>query len=250
MTGANQVFEDHDSAAIYDDFNRWSASDDFYLDLARDRGSRVLDLGCGTGMLACRMASEGLDVVGVDPAQAMLRVARARPDASKVSWVMSDGQGMDLGQRFDLITMTGHAFQALLTDEDVLAVLTSVARHLAPGGRFVFETRNPAAQAWLRWTPERTRSTVETSKHGRIEQCFDAVANGDTGIVDIAQHDRYLDTGVQRVGHSRIRFISQDHVAGLLARADLIAMAWYGDWDRRPFSSTAPEIIVITTRAG
>jgi len=250
MSSANQVFEDHDSAAIYDCFNRWSAGDDFYRDLARERGGRVLDLGCGTGMLACRITADGLDVVGVDPAEAMLRVARARPGADKVTWVTSNGQGMDLAQRFDLIYMTGHAFQALLTDADVLAVLANVVRHLVPGGRFAFETRNPVAQAWLRWTPEQTRSTVDSPEHGRIEQCFDAVADGDTGLVHIAQQDRYLDTGVQRVGHSRIRFISHDHVAGLMARAGLTTVACYGDWDRRPFSPTSREIIVVATSAG
>jgi SAM-dependent methyltransferase len=205
IAGANQVFEDETAAAIYDHFNRWSAGDDFYLDLARESGGRVLDLGCGTGMLACRIAEEGLEVIGVDPAEGMLRIARARPGTGKVTWVKSHGQSFDLQQRFDLVYMTGHAFQALLTDEDVVAVLANVARHLAPGGRLAFETRNPLARAWESWTPEKTRSVVETSEHGRIEQSFEARAEGDTGIVAIAQHDRYLDKGIHRVGRSRIR---------------------------------------------
>ncbi len=246
MSGANQVFEDDGAAAIYDAFNQWSAGDDFYRAMARQSGGRVLDLGCGTGMLACRIASDGRHVTGVDPAEAMLRVARARPGADKVTWENSSGQRLDLTQRFDLIYMTGHAFQALLTDDDVLAVLTNVVRHLAADGRFAFETRNPAAQAWRRWTPARTRTVVETAEHGRIEQCFDAVADDRTGVVAITQHDRYLDTGVRRAGHSRIRFISQDHVSDLLTRAGLVAMAWYGDWDRGPFVAASREIIAVT----
>ncbi|HKU99413.1 MAG TPA: class I SAM-dependent methyltransferase [Vineibacter sp.] len=250
MTGANQVFEDHAAASIYDDFNPWSAGDDFYLGLAREDGGRVLDLGCGTGMLACRIAAEGFDVTGADPAAAMLRVARARPGADKVAWVRTDGQSMDLGRRFDLIYMTGHAFQALLTDADVLAVLATIVRHLAHDGRFAFETRNPAVQAWLRWTPAQTRTTVETAEHGRVEQCFDAQADGDSGIVAITQCDQYLDTGEQRTGHSRIRFISQGHVAQLLAQAGLMTTAWYGDWDRKPFTPTCREIIAVSRRSG
>ncbi|TXL70402.1 class I SAM-dependent methyltransferase [Vineibacter terrae] len=141
VTGADQVFEDEASAAIYDHFNRWSASDAFYLDLARQTGGRVLDLGCGTGMLACRIAAEGCDVVGVDPADGMLRVARTRPGTENVRWVKGSGQSLELPCRFDLIYMTGHAFQTLLSDEDVLATLGNVARHLARDGRFAFETR-------------------------------------------------------------------------------------------------------------
>ncbi len=250
MTGANQVFEDEASAAIYDHFNRWSASDAFYLDLARQSGGRVLDLGCGTGMLACRIAAEGCDVVGVDPADGMLRVARTRPGTGKVRWVRGSGQSLELPYRFDLIYMTGHAFQALLSDEDVLATLGNMARHLTLDGRFAFETRNPAAQAWRRWTPQQTRSTVETPEHGRIEEFFDAVADIETGIVDIAQHDRYLDTGVERIGRSRIRFIGQAHLASLMVRAGLAALAWYGDWDRGPLLPASAEIIAVTGRAG
>ena len=249
MTGANQVFEDDTAAAIYDHFNRWSAGDDFYLDLARESGGTVLDLGCGTGMLACRIADEGLDVVGVDPAEAMLRVARARPGTGKVTWVRSDGQSLDLPQRFDLVYITGHAFQALLTDEDVVAVLANVARHLAPDGRLAFETRNPLARAWLSWTREKARSVVDTPEHGRIEQSFEAAADAGTGIVTITQHDRYLDKGVHRAGHSKIRFIDQQRAADLLARAGLAALAWYGSWDRSPFSPASREIIVVARRA-
>ncbi len=249
MTGANQVFEDETAAAIYDHFNPWSAGDDFYLDLARESGGSVLDLGCGTGMLACRLAEEGLDVVGVDPAEGMLRVARARPGAGKVTWVKGDGQSLDLPRRFDLVYMTGHAFQVLLSDEDVAAVLANIAHRLAPGGKLAFETRNPLARAWLSWTPEKTRSVVDTPEHGRIEQSFEATADDDTGIVAIAQHDRYLDKSTHRVGHSKIRFISQERVADLLTRAGLVASAWYGNWDRSPFSPASREIIVVAQRA-
>ncbi|HJQ55612.1 MAG TPA: class I SAM-dependent methyltransferase [Vineibacter sp.] len=245
MNDANQVFEDELAAAIYDHFNPWSAGDDFYLELARAGGGAVLDLGCGTGLLACRIADEGLSVVGVDPAEGMLRIARARSGADKVTWVKSEGQRLDLPQRFALAYMTGHALQALLTDEDVVTVLGNVERHLAPGGKFAFETRNPLARAWLSWTPEKTRSVVDTPEHGRIEQSFEAMADADTGIVSIAQHDRYLDTGVHRVGRSRIRFVSQAQVAELLSRSGLAPLAWYGGWDRRPFTPASREIIVV-----
>ena len=54
---ADEIFDDDAFAALYDSFNTWSAGDDFYLALARDHGGPVLDLGCGTGMLACRITT-------------------------------------------------------------------------------------------------------------------------------------------------------------------------------------------------
>ena len=89
MTEAVDVFDDPLLASVYDDLDPWAASDEFYLGLAREIGGAVLDLGCGTGRLACRIAAEGLEVVGADPAGGMLGVARARPPSPEtgLAWV-------------------------------------------------------------------------------------------------------------------------------------------------------------------
>ena len=242
------VFEEEFLASLYDYFNLWDASDDFYLGLARESGGCVLDLGCGTGMLACRIAQEGLSITGVDPAEGMLRVARSRQGAERVRWVKADGQTLRLPLRFELIYMTGHAFQALLTDDDAVAVLRTAHEHLTPDGRFAFESRNPARRAWLSWTPDKRR-VVFTADHGRIEEFFDTVADPHTGIVDITHRYRFLDVGKSRVGRSRIRFIDRDHVMHLLAAANLVPTIWYGDWDRTPLTAASREFIVVTSRA-
>jgi len=129
---AAEVFEEEFFASLYDCLNPWSASDDFYVDRAVEAGDPVLDLGCGTGMLASGIASKGLSVTAADPAEAMLRVARSRPGGAKVHWIQSDGQGLRLPHRFRFIYMTGHAFQQLLTDDDAVALLRAAAAHLAP----------------------------------------------------------------------------------------------------------------------
>jgi predicted TPR repeat methyltransferase len=96
----DEVFEQGPLAALYDYFNPWGAGDEFYLRLARESGGRVLDLGCGTGMLACRMAQEGMSVTGVDPAEGMLCVARSRPGNERVAWVKAHGQSLRVQQPF------------------------------------------------------------------------------------------------------------------------------------------------------
>jgi len=247
---ADEVFEDSLFASLYDHFNGWDICDDFYLGLARTlkSGAHVLDLGCGTGLLACRIAEEGFSVTGVDPAEGMLSVARARAGAERVCWVRSAGQAMRLPQRFDLIYMTGNAFQALLTDEDAIAVLRTAHDHLADDGRLAFETRNPARQAWLSWTPDKRRSAV-TADHSEVEEFFDTKADPNTGIVDLAAHYRFADTGKTIIGRSRIRFVDLDHLRRLLAAANLAPVAWYGDWDRSPLTETSREFIVVARRS-
>jgi SAM-dependent methyltransferase len=247
---ADEVFEDSLFASLYDHFNGWDVCDDFYFGLAHTlrNGARVLDLGCGTGLLACRIAEAGLAVTGVDPAEAMLGVARSRPGAERVTWVKSVGQTLRLPQRFDLIYMTGHAFQALLTDDDAIALLATAHDHLTEDGLLTFETRNPARQAWLSWTPERRRSAV-TTDHGEIEEYFEAKAEPTTGIVHLAAHYRFADTDKTIIGRTRIRFIDLDHLRRLLAAAKLAPLAWYGDWDRSPITETSREFIALTRRA-
>jgi SAM-dependent methyltransferase len=244
----DDVFEEEFFASLYDHFNTWDVCDDFYLGLARGTRGHVLDLGCGTGMLACRIAQEGVSVTGADPAEGMLRVARSRQGSERVSWIKADGQTLRLPLRFDLVYMTGHAFQALLTDDDAVAVLRTVHDHLTEFGRFAFESRNPARRAWLRWTPDK-RKLAMTDDYGGIEEFFDAATDAQTGIVDIVHHYRFLDTNNLAVGRSRIRFIHQDDLISLLAAANLTPITWYGDWDRTPITPTSREFIVVTRRA-
>src|SRR5438132_12541172 len=62
-----------------------------YAVLVEEFGSRsVLHIGCGTGLFACRLAERGKDVTAVDPALASLDVARRKPYADRVRWILGD----------------------------------------------------------------------------------------------------------------------------------------------------------------
>ena len=50
----------------------------------------VLDVGCGTGTFACVLAQRGIEVTAVDPARASLDVARSKPGADAVRWLLGD----------------------------------------------------------------------------------------------------------------------------------------------------------------
>jgi ubiquinone/menaquinone biosynthesis C-methylase UbiE len=157
------LFRDPDFASFYDLENGDEADSGrgdfaFCRALASEAGS-ILDLGCGTGELAVTLAA-GRSVVGADPAAAMLDVARHRPGGGMVEWVEADARSLSLDIRFDLILLTGHAFQVFLTDKDVAAVLATIARHLAPDGRFIFDSRNPGREEWRTWTPEASARVV------------------------------------------------------------------------------------------
>lgn len=230
-------------AAVYDSLNPPAADTAFYLELAGTAPRAVLDMGCGTGWLACDFAARGHRVTGADPAGAMLDIARRRPGGGKVTWVESDAAGLSLDDRFDLIVMTGHVFQVFLSDEAVREALRSLRRHLAPGGRLAFETRNPAVEEWRDWVPEKTRETVAVPGVGPVTVHYD-IAGVEGALVTYETHFQFgPDDSV--VAPSRLRFMTAEELAAFLAEAGFSEAEWYGNWDRSPVSPTSPEIIVI-----
>ena len=116
-------YDDPSLAAIYDITCGWSEDRNFYLALAGNPPKVVLDLGCGTGLLCDAYAARGHDVTGVDPSASMLDIARQKPHGTEVSWVEATAQDYRSDKRFDLIIMTGHAFQVLEDDADIFAAL-------------------------------------------------------------------------------------------------------------------------------
>jgi SAM-dependent methyltransferase len=231
-------------AALYDALNPPGADTDFYLRLAQGAPKRVLDLGCGTGQLAAVLASRGHAVTGVDPAAAMLEIGRRQPDGERVDWVEGDARGVALDRRFDLIIMTGHAFQVFLTDADIRAVLANARRHLAPEGRFALETRNPAARAWEGWTPEATRRHVTLAGIGAVEIHI-RVTSMAGDVVGFETHHRFAADGALRISRSRLRFLDQAALAGHLVEAGFGTVRWAGDWDGSPITPHSREIIAV-----
>jgi SAM-dependent methyltransferase len=239
----DRLYRDPDLAQFYDLENGWAADLDYCHRLGADARS-VLDLGCGTGQLAVKLAGS-CDVVGVDPAGAMLDVARQRPGGARVTWIQSDAQVLRLDRRFDLVLLTGHAFQVFLTDDDQRAVLAAIAGHLAPGGRFIFDTRNPAAEEWREWTPERSRRSFEHPALGTVEAWNDASQDLATGVVTYETHYRALDDGQVFSASARIRFTARNELAARLEDAGLVVDEWLGDWRGGDFEPNSPEIIPV-----
>jgi SAM-dependent methyltransferase len=153
-------FEHPRLVAVYDAVEGGRGDLDAYVAIADELGARrVLDIGCGTGVLALRLAARGLDVVGVDPAAGSLAFARAKPGAERVRWIHGDAATLPPLQ-VDLATMTGNVAQAITDPGDWDATLAGARGALRPGGRLVFETRVPARREWEEWTPAATRTVV------------------------------------------------------------------------------------------
>ena len=233
-------------AEIYDFVHPRAQDTDFYLSLAGPRSCSVLDLGCGTGTLCCALAERGHRVTGVDPAAAMLAVARRKPHAEQVEWVESSAQNYKGHRRFDLIAMTGHAFQILLTDLDTLAVLETMRSHLNERGRVAFETRNPRVDWAGEWAAR--PPLVRMSPGGQLLETFEIT--GQDGEFISFQTSYRFPQGTLTTG-STLRFPSREHVEALITRSGLVVRDVLGDWNAGPFEAArSREIIFVSEIAG
>ena len=127
------IFAQQRLADIYDALDPDRGDLDAYAAIVAElRAGSVLDLGCGTGELAVRLAAAGIDVTGVDPAAASLAVARAKPHAQAVRWLLGDATALPAMQ-VDLAVMVGNVAQVFLGDDDWASMLRGVGGGRRPG---------------------------------------------------------------------------------------------------------------------
>lgn len=162
------LFADTRLAPLYDDFDGPRDDLDHYVSIAHEFQARsVLDVGCGTGSLALRLAGEGLRVIGIDPAPASLQVAQGKAGAADVRWVHADAAHLP-PMTVDLAVMTGNVAQVFLSDEEWISALRGIRGTLRNGGRLVFESRRPDYRAWEEWGREEPQTLVAGPNRERV----------------------------------------------------------------------------------
>jgi SAM-dependent methyltransferase len=107
---------------------------------------RVLDVGCGTGLLATRLAGAGYDVTGVDPTEGMLEVLRAR--ATEVDGVHGSGTALPFADdTFDLVLSVA-VMHHIADPDEVHRALAEMVRVAKPSGRILLWDHNPRNPYW------------------------------------------------------------------------------------------------------
>jgi 2-polyprenyl-6-hydroxyphenyl methylase/3-demethylubiquinone-9 3-methyltransferase len=153
-------------------------------------GLRILDIGCGGGLLCEPMARLGADVVGVDPAARNIPVARLHAERSglAIDYRVSTAEALaEAGEVFDVVLN----MEVVEHVPDPLSYLTACARLLRPGGLMICSTinRNPKSFAmaivgaeWvMRWLP---RGTHDWKKFITPDELYDLLARAGLDPVD------------------------------------------------------------------
>lgn len=237
----DRLFSEPVLAELYDAFCAGRPDFGFYLPLVMSAES-VLDVGCGTGELLrlARQAGHAGRLCGLDPAEAMLQVARRRID---IEWVLGDLASAGWEQEFDLVVMTGHAFQVFLEDDELRASLAAIRSALSKDGRFVFETRNPPFRGWKYAGPS---EVVHNGTVVRMEGTPPEISGEFVSFETIFTSPSWNRPQLSR---STLRFLSDESLSSFLAGAGLAIEEQFGDWDRQPLTDSSYEIITVARRA-
>ena len=120
------------------DHARWTALLESRAREAGLRGTRLLDVACGTGNTMLPMLARGYEVTGVDISEAMLAEARGKTE-DRARLIRADMRDLPVLGEFDLVWCLGDALNYLDTPEELVATLAGFKRNLADGGVVVFD---------------------------------------------------------------------------------------------------------------
>jgi SAM-dependent methyltransferase len=198
----------------------------------------VLDLGCGTGNHAVRLAAAGYQVVGVDRSQDMLAMAKAKREGhrGRLRFVHGDIQNLTLGETFDAAIMMFAVLSYQVDEADVLSALKTSRRHLGHNGLLVFDVwYGPAVIA--QGPEERVRT---------VEESGTTLTRISSGQLETKRNVCHVEFGLKRrqtngnLGETKeshvVRYFFKDEILQFLRDSgfNLLRLAAFPAFDREP----------------
>ncbi len=226
----------------------------FFLELARETGGPVLDLGAGDARIAASLAMAGYAVTALDSSAAMLALAKARipqPLSDRVTLLHGDMQSFRTTDAFGLAVCATGTFAHITDTEGQLKALRAVKRCLKPGGLLALVLQNPyqlvvdppAGELVVQWRgiDPATGATVTklvTNEAELAEQLLHAIVAYDvvTGDGTLRRYETEFP----------LRWTYQPELDLLLRRAGFTPHAYYGDYDMSSYESHSPLLIAVT----
>ena len=205
-------------------------------------GARVLDVPCGQGRHAHLLAEAGYRVDGLDLSAHLLARARARGTGPTLSYRQGDMRRLPAAwsNHFDAVVNLFTSFGFFTDPADDAAVVTEVARVLAPGGTFVFHagSRDGVMARFL------TRDWWRTADGTLVaqERSFDPLA----GQIIIETSSAGPSAFAPR--EHRIRLYTATRMAELCAAAGLTVVEAFDGWRDRPLTRKSPEMLLVARK--
>ena len=245
--------EGYRDAHTYDTLNGLSEVEEkFYVDLANQQGSPILDIACGTGRLTIPLAQSGFHLTGLDITAEMLALAKQKAKHANLSidWIQADARGFELNAKYKLIFTTGNSFQHFLDRESVDGFLKSVHKHLDKDGMLAFETRNPTISV-LQSNETAEKDYADTWVDNEGYHCSSTYQRS---YDHQSQLEHYTFTNrrwkdetnlVETTEPFAIRYFFPQELEELLYYNGFSLIKMYGHFDKRPFEANSPLMVCL-----
>lgn len=208
--------------------------------LEMDCPMRILDLACGFGRHANRLAALGHSVTGIDVTQGFLDIAHANAQklGLSVDYRQLDMRSIDFESTFDRVLLLFTAF-GYFNDEENKQVLVKIARALKPGGLLAFDI--PNRDMTMKTLPPAV--VVEKGKDLMINRNSFDMLNGRWLNQRIIIRD-----GVRRDKPFSIRLYNPTEIRDLVQSAGLESVQFLGDWDASPLTPETRKMVVLARK--
>lgn len=241
----NSDYTDPTLVQLYDLLNPFSRDSQFYLELASSSSIlTVLDLGCGTGTIATEISKINKTIVGLDPSEAMINIAKIKRSDENIQWVVGDIH-TPLFCKFDLIYLAGHVSQDFLTETMWDSMLKNSYSLLNTGGILAFETLNPVLKPWEQWTPHKSKRTVHSQTLGEVDIWYD-VTSFNRNIAYFNTYYKFNNKLTITKGAKIFR--EKKCVILSLLKTGFEIKRIYGDWNLNLDTKNGRELIFIATK--
>jgi SAM-dependent methyltransferase len=234
----------------------------FYVDLAKQIGGPILEMGCGTGRVLLPIARMGIEIHGLDNAPTMLGILRERiqnePEQvrSQIALHQGDMRQFRGQKKYALVTIPFRPMQHMYTLEDQVAALKTGAFHLDNDGILALDVFFPKFQLMdvgigeemleLEW-PARShpgrivRRYFKKDAVDKIHQVFSA-----TFIFRTYHNETLVSEETERI---KLSYYAHPQLKALFRLAGLEAVEEYGSFSKTPLDNTAKEMIFLLRRA-
>lgn len=225
----------------------YSAEISFLQTLIRQKKVKnLLDVCCGTGIVTIPLSTDLTHSVGIDFSIPMINHAKSKSfRLHNIDFHEMDAIAFNLGKTFDLLSMTGNAFQAFISDEDLISVLRNIRQHMNHNSLFVFDTRLcgltslEMTNSYEHWDSYINPRGIEVQVFGR-GQPHEHIAN--TILLDIR---REYQNGDQYDSQIELKYRSLSEIREHLAHCNLELVELYSDWKKSPFEGSSKGIVGV-----
>ena len=213
-----------------------------------DSEIKILDLGCGPGLYASRLARSGYIMTGIDFSERSINYARetAEKENLDIEYIYKNYLTIDYQEEFDVIILIYYDLGALTNEERDL-LLNKVYKALKPGGLFIFDVvsdknrdENATGKTWEIkeggfWHPEPYIALTETFLYPEsntfLDQTVVMTETGEINLYRIYEH-----------------FYTRQTISELLDRNGFKDHKYYSDLTGRSYSSQAKTIALVTSK--